>query len=53
MHLLERKPCNTGEQLLSREEMTNALALMIHRMEAIDSRCTDSFPLYSPGTADQ
>lgn len=53
MHLLERKFWNTDEQLLSQEEMTNALALMIHRMEAIDSRCADGFPLYSPGTADQ
>lgn len=53
MHLLKRKSCNTHEQLLSREEMMNALTMMIHRMEIIDSRCTDGFPLYSPGISDE
>lgn len=53
MHLLERESCNTDAPLLSREEMTNALALMIHRMDAIDSRCADGFPLYSPGISDE
>ncbi len=34
-------------------EMMHALELLIHRMEHIDSSCTDTFPLYSPGITDQ
>jgi unsaturated chondroitin disaccharide hydrolase len=38
---------------LTRAEMVHALELLIHRMEHIDSSCTDTFPLYSPGTTNR
>jgi len=51
--MVEAKRCNTEKQLLSREEMMNALGLLVHRMDAIDANCANGFPLYSPGTTDQ
>jgi unsaturated chondroitin disaccharide hydrolase len=53
MHMVEAKRCNTEKQLLSREEMMNALGLLVHRMDAIDANCANGFPLYSPGTTEQ
>jgi unsaturated chondroitin disaccharide hydrolase len=53
MHILEKKACRPQTTLSSREEMMHALELMLRRMDAIDARCTDGFPLYSPGEAGQ
>ena len=44
MHILETKRCNTEEQLLSREEMMNALGLLVHRMDAIDVQLRKRLP---------
>ncbi len=54
MHTLKTKICNTEdtEERLSREQMMNALELLVHRMDTIDTNCANGFPLYSPGTTD-
>jgi len=38
--------------LLTRDEMLTAIELMIARMDVIDDRSGNGFPLYSPGTTD-
>ena len=53
MYMAETKHCNTEGPLLSRQEMMDALELLVHRMDAIDAHCTSGFPLYSPGAGDQ
>jgi unsaturated chondroitin disaccharide hydrolase len=53
MHMAEIKHCNTEEPLLSREEIMDALGLLVRRMDAIDANCANGFPLYSPGTTNQ
>ena len=53
MHILEQKAVHAGTALLSRKEMAHALELMFGRMDAIDSRCADGFPLYSREAANQ
>ncbi|SOD41131.1 glucuronyl hydrolase [Nitrosovibrio sp. Nv4] len=65
MHIVDKKSYRIDEQmlnpllstlpspLLTHGEMMSAIDLMIHRMDAIDSSCTDAFPLYSPGTTDR
>ena len=57
MHMLEKTRYSIEEQspgiLLSHAEMKQALELLVQRLEAIHSHCTNSFPLYSRGVADQ
>jgi unsaturated chondroitin disaccharide hydrolase len=57
MHMLEKARYGIQEQspdiLLSHAEMKQALELLVQRLEAIHSSCANSFPLYSPGIADQ
>lgn len=65
MHIAEKEPNSIEEQLpdqlfdkplsplLSREEILIAIELMLNRMETIDSSCSNTFPLYSPGIADR
>ncbi|MBN9132872.1 MAG: glucuronyl hydrolase [Nitrosospira multiformis] len=55
--MLEKTRYDIEEQspgiLLSHAEMKQALELLVQRLEAIHASCTNSFPLYSPGIADQ
>ncbi|SEL40867.1 glucuronyl hydrolase [Nitrosovibrio tenuis] len=53
MHILKTQPCNTVERLLSREEMMDALELLVHRMDIIDTKSMNGFPLYSPAATDR
>ena len=53
MYMAETKHCNIEGPLLSRQEMMDALELLVRRMDAIDAHCMSGFPLYSPGAGDQ
>ncbi|MBB6584188.1 glucuronyl hydrolase [Ralstonia solanacearum] len=52
----EARPVNTvipsSGGALSRTEIMAALEALCARMDQIDARCPNGFPLYSPGTAD-
>ena len=44
MYMAETKHCNTEGPLLSREEMMDALGLLVRRMDAIDAQLYERLP---------